>query len=317
MTALELERFPESQAARRMLERVSPVYKGPVAKWLFEVMGREWDEARAIFGQLPLQAFPETADWGLPYWEQVFQIRPGADATPEERRRMVLLRRDARAPMNPARVAAIVSGMCGRAVDVVEDAAPYTFAVRIKDNDTTLDYEAIRAMLRRIKPSHQQFWLVDQAVPTVLRNRTEVRLKSVGFTLRVSNQPGGEVVLLDGRRRFDGTWYLDQAFRGVELGKLALRFALAERGRAVMGGLALDGMAAHNGERAALPSVSATTAIPNAGRAGYKRLAWSVGVKQKYGLSGSLTRDSMWRFDSAERFDGSRRFDAAIIKEEI
>lgn len=62
---MNLENFPTSPAAKRMIKTVSPIYdKSYVAKWIFQVMGLEIDEAWQFIEELRLQAFPETATVG-------------------------------------------------------------------------------------------------------------------------------------------------------------------------------------------------------------------------------------------------------------
>ena len=71
----DLEKFPESCVSKRMISRVSPIYeRSYVAKWLYEVMGREVDDAEIRFSELREQANPETATWALRYWEQRYGI---------------------------------------------------------------------------------------------------------------------------------------------------------------------------------------------------------------------------------------------------
>lgn len=42
MSKFDIDKFPESEAAKRMLSRISPIYDNSyVGKWLYEVMGRE------------------------------------------------------------------------------------------------------------------------------------------------------------------------------------------------------------------------------------------------------------------------------------
>ena len=50
---IDLEHFPTSQSAQRMMSRISPIYgKSYVGKWLFQVMGLEWDDAWLRFDEL-------------------------------------------------------------------------------------------------------------------------------------------------------------------------------------------------------------------------------------------------------------------------
>ena len=60
MAEFDIEKFPTSPTAKQMLSRVSPVYTSSyIAKWLYEVMGRELDEARTLFIELIKQRFPD------------------------------------------------------------------------------------------------------------------------------------------------------------------------------------------------------------------------------------------------------------------
>ena len=46
MRGIDLEHFPTSKTAQRMLSRVSPIYsRSYVGKWLYQVMGLEMEDA--------------------------------------------------------------------------------------------------------------------------------------------------------------------------------------------------------------------------------------------------------------------------------
>lgn len=156
----DIEHFPTSPTAQRMISRISPIYdRSYVGKWIFQVMGLDMDEVRLRFGELQAQAFPETATWGLQYWEQRYGITGAEGKDIELRRQEILSHRGARAPLNPKKVEAILSALTGREVIVTEDVAPYTFAIDILDGDTGFDYAAVVRRIKRLKPSHQAFTL--------------------------------------------------------------------------------------------------------------------------------------------------------------
>lgn len=153
----DLEQFPTSPTAVRMLSRISPIYdRSYVGKWIFQVMGSDFDNVRLRFEELRLQAFPETATWGLTYWEQRYGITPTSGQTIEERRRAVLLKRNSREPMNPAKVEHIIQTMTGFSAKVTENVADYTFAVEIFTDGSDFDFDAVFSKLKRVKPSHQR-----------------------------------------------------------------------------------------------------------------------------------------------------------------
>ena len=62
-------------------------------------MGKEMDDAHLrIEEELPYQAFPETATWGLRYHEEKYGLPVRENLTYEERRRLILEKRNTRAP---------------------------------------------------------------------------------------------------------------------------------------------------------------------------------------------------------------------------
>ena len=162
MENFDIENFPTSPTAKRMLSRVSPIYdRSYVGKWLFQVMGAEMDEVRLRFDQLRDQAFPETATWALPYWEQRYGIKPAEGETDEQRRRAIITHRNAREPINPAKMERIIQAMTGCPAHVTENVAPYTFTVEIYAGAErgNFDWDMIYTKLKRIKPSHQRMIL--------------------------------------------------------------------------------------------------------------------------------------------------------------
>lgn len=150
----DIEHFPTSEAAVRMMSRISPIYdRAYVGKWIFQVMGEELDDVRLRFIELKDQAFPETATWGLKYWEQRYGVRADENASIEDRRQAVLSKRNTHAPLNPARMAERIEGMTGGKATIQEDVAPYTQSVTVTDGEGA-DTDAVLAWIKRVKPSH-------------------------------------------------------------------------------------------------------------------------------------------------------------------
>lgn len=159
--SFDIEHFPTNPTALRMMSRISPIYdRSYVGKWIFEVMGTDMGDVRLRFEELRAQAFPETATWGLMYWEQRYGLPVGSGlADIEARRRRVLGRRRSRTPMNPKRVEHILSELTGREVVITENVADYTFGVEIKPGDNAIDIGEAMRRLKQIKPSHQAYRL--------------------------------------------------------------------------------------------------------------------------------------------------------------
>ncbi len=172
---MNLENFPTSPAAKRMMKTVSPIYdKSYVAKWIFQVMGLEIDEAWQFIEELRLQAFPETATWGITYWEQRYNIPPDESLSLEERRQRVIIKRGKRSPMNPARIERIVRDVTGREDMVTEQNGEYTFYISILPGESTVDYQELIDTIKSVKPSHLAFKVLFET--------------DVSMTIQVNNQ---------------------------------------------------------------------------------------------------------------------------------
>lgn len=160
---IDLEKFPTSPAAQRMIKTVSPIYdKSYVGKWIFQVMGMEIDEAWKFMEELRLQAFPETATWGIVYWEQRYHIVPDDNLTIEERRQRVIIKRGRRAPMNPARIERFTRDVTGREAIITEHGEDYIFFISILPGESEVDYSELIKTIRSVKPSHLSFRVLFQ-----------------------------------------------------------------------------------------------------------------------------------------------------------
>ena len=115
--SFDIEKFPNNEIAQKMLERVSPIYENSyVGKWLFEVMGIEMAEARALIESLKNQCFPATATWGLRYWEERYGISPDEKRDIKERRAAVIARQTRAEALSPAALEDILESLTGRNV---------------------------------------------------------------------------------------------------------------------------------------------------------------------------------------------------------
>mgnify|MGYP000753834514 CR=1 FL=1 len=67
MTDEELELFPTSESALKMLSYVTPGFydKSYVGKWMFQVMGLEYDKALKRSGGITGTVFPGNSDLGI------------------------------------------------------------------------------------------------------------------------------------------------------------------------------------------------------------------------------------------------------------
>lgn len=154
--SIDLDNFPTSESAKRMMSRVTPIYKDSyVGKWLFEVMGLELDEARRIIENISDQCFVEKATWGLRYWEERYGIPVDETKSLDARRKAVLAKKRRAAAMSPAALDDILESLTSRDIEISETTDdPYTFAVQIGEGTNVVDIPAVIEKINSTKPSH-------------------------------------------------------------------------------------------------------------------------------------------------------------------
>jgi hypothetical protein len=154
--SMPIEEIIQSSAAGRMLDSVTEGFydRSRTALWMFEVMGREWDEVEDFSDNLPLERFPHTCTWSIAIWEYLYDIPPDESLSLEQRRARIMYQRQNQPPINPARIEAMLSQVVGVPITVDEFLGPYRFGVTADGGENHRN--AIR-VLRVIKPSHLSF----------------------------------------------------------------------------------------------------------------------------------------------------------------
>lgn len=210
---MNIENFPTSEAAKRMMGYITGngfYDRSYVGKWIFQVMGIEMDETRRIIeDELPYQAFPETATWGLRYHEEKFGLPIRENLSPEERRKLILDRRDTKAPITPWRLEKMVNSVLGcdvKVVDIHEPdnkiTHPNTFVVYLEGEGAFSLQKGIDK-INDAKQSHTSYELhvrlaVFVLVENILFNRMTVRLPITWWG-----------ATWDGEYLFDGSIYFN------------------------------------------------------------------------------------------------------------
>lgn len=168
---MNLENFPTSDAANRMLSYVTKGWydNSYIGKWTYQVMGLELDEARERFEEFPYQLFPETATWGLRYHEMKYGLDIREDLSVEERRALIIEKRDSKYSMTPYRMESILFERFGAEVHVndTNDPAGYVFehpnifsVLFVQDgNEYGIDLQVARKLIQKLKLSHTTYML--------------------------------------------------------------------------------------------------------------------------------------------------------------
>lgn len=142
--------------SNKMFDSISPVYKNSIImKSLFEAIGMEFDTLDDLIEEVKLQLFPQTATWGLKYWEERCGLPTNTDESLLERRNKVIAKLQSKHIMNPKRMAMVLQKYTGADIKVIENTAPYTFEIDLIGRTTfPKSLEQLYQTVRKIKPSH-------------------------------------------------------------------------------------------------------------------------------------------------------------------
>lgn len=191
-----LENFPTSKSALKMLSYVSDGFydKSYVGKWLYEVMGLEYDEARELAEELPKQFFPETATWGLMYHEIKWGLPVRANLSYDERRQLIYQKRDYMAPMTPYSMEKYLADVTGFDVNIadINDPGEYNFVASHPNvfkvffsGIGTLDSKEVHAVLDKLKQSHTTY-SIDDRVQIYIKNYSSFKIHNIIFYIKCS-----------------------------------------------------------------------------------------------------------------------------------
>ena len=295
MEKFDLENFPISESAKKMLSYVSDGFydESYVGKWLFQVMGAEYDKALEIVEDLPAQFFPETATWGLMYHEIKWGLPVRLNLSYAERRRLIYLKRDYRAPMTPYRMERYLEDATGFVVRIADvndpgeygfDAPHPNFFTAYFVGEGTLDSKKVRAILDRLKQSHTTYKVNDR-IEIVLDNRhlEQIILRNVHFKMGI---PFWYQYV------YDGTWLLD----GSVILNTKRRYGLALGMWFGQGGF-------YTKEQARLVLVGFKGRIEN-------DEIFRAGVSSHFGINfwGVRCFDGLWNLDGSVLLDARRRY---------
>lgn len=158
----DLENIITSPEAEMFLQMVTKGFYNSsfMGLWMYEVIGREWDEMRAWAEGLKDEIHPRTCTWSMPIWEWVYGI-PEDSVLPLEYRRQKILAKIAGTTMiNPELIRRGIATLTGQDlgnIEVRDFAAPYSFQVRITASLREYPASEILRWVREVKPSHLAF----------------------------------------------------------------------------------------------------------------------------------------------------------------
>lgn len=171
MKKFDLENFPTSESAKKMLRYVSDGFydESYVGKWIFQAMGIEYDKALEIAIDLPAQFYPETATWGLMYHEIKWGLPVRQNLPYEERRRLIFQKRDYRAPMTPYFMESFLEHETGYEIQVcdIHDLGEFGFTLKHSNEfrvviigEGEVNIDVISSLVKAAKQSHTIFEII-------------------------------------------------------------------------------------------------------------------------------------------------------------
>ncbi len=139
-----------------MISHISPIYQNSkIEQAIYESIGSEWDNADELAQEILLQLHPQTATWGLVFWEQRLGLPTNTNEDIEIRRRKVIAKRQSKHIINPERMAIILKNYTGADIEIIENIAPYTFEVKLTGREGfPKSLEDLYKEVKKIKPSH-------------------------------------------------------------------------------------------------------------------------------------------------------------------
>lgn len=299
MEKFDLENFPTSASANRMLSYVSDGFydNSYVGKWIYQVMGIEYDAALEIVEELSEQFFPETATWGLMYHEIKWGLPVRENLSYEERRRLIYEKRDYRAPMTPYRMERYLQDITGFEVHIadVNDPGEYGFEAPHPNvfkayflGEETLDSKLVHEVLNRLKQSHTTYTVNDRIeIELDNKNLEQIILRNIRFKMGIPFWY--EYV-------YDGSWLLD----GSVILNTKRRYGLVLGLKYKLGGF-------HTQEEIRLLSVKYGVKINN-------DEDFRARVKNRFGINFWEVRcfDGSWNLDGSELLDAQRRYNLIL-----
>ena len=150
-----------SPKGRKFLGYISPIYEQSVImQAVMEAIGAEWDDIDRLTDEVFAQLFPQTATWGIVYWERLVGIPRNDSLSIERRRERVLTRMQTRWPMTKERMEQLVRTFSqDKQAFIREFFDQYHFEV-LFNLTQSVDLEAVYEIIEEAKPAHLSYSLV-------------------------------------------------------------------------------------------------------------------------------------------------------------
>lgn len=158
-----------SHKGKEMLGYLSPIYhQSKIMQSLFEAIGIEIDFAYELSEDILLQMFPQTATWGLKFWEQTTGLVSNPNDSMEIRRALVLNKLQNPTTLTPLVFSRLLSNFTGRECDVEENTNDYEFTITVINSDGVVNFTRLIELIDKSKPAHLSFQLVNKYLKEII-----------------------------------------------------------------------------------------------------------------------------------------------------
>lgn len=158
-----------SKKGKEMLNYISPIYhQSKVMQSLFQAIGIEIDFAYELGEDILLQMFPQTATWGLKFWENATGIISNPSDSYEIRRALILNKLQNPTTLTPMVFSRLISNFTSRECEIEENTNDYEFTVTIINPDGLVNFVRLIELINKSKPAHLSFQLVNKYLKEII-----------------------------------------------------------------------------------------------------------------------------------------------------
>jgi len=146
-----------SKKGNMMFNSVSPIYeKNEIMKSIFEAIGSEEDLVEKQLDDIMLQLFPQTATWGLIFWERRLKVPVNLSEDIKVRRAKIISKLKTKdVTINPKVIERVINNFTKAKCAIEDSVAPYVIGIDLKsENGFKTELKPMYKEVRRIVPSH-------------------------------------------------------------------------------------------------------------------------------------------------------------------
>lgn len=316
-TSKYIEEILTSPSAKRGLDYITPIYQeAQNALWIMQAMGLQTDIIIKWIQEYIEQVLPQTATWLLPYFEKEYGIPVNKELTIDERRKNILLAIRTRAPMNPVKLAGILSLAINiDNINIKENTGKNTFSVEFSDVINKEQINKVTEILNKYKPAHLIYWF-NSIIKIQLQNKNNIFINKLIISSYFNNLEL-KIIYLNGKENLDGTWNLQAKTKSIELSKLIISGFIDNIQKNNIGIVKFLLYLKNNiKENKLLLNSRFNYLLDNRvnKKAENKHLIINSSFNEKENIQAYLTLDTMWRLDGTYNIDGTRKLNARTIR---